>query len=244
MKLFYRLIPYKLGKAPDAHKAELVDTKMWDLEGIKKQLTRPGSILKDTEVGIVLDRFFEQLRINMSNGEGFRHSFLTIRPVVKGLFTSEDDRYDKKRHKVEPKIMIGNPLKKACKDLKLQYKDKDMRSPIIKHVQDVYSFTIDDQITPGGMLLIKGIHLKLSDPGAGEEGVFFHHLQSNRHYEATRYYRNEPRHVEVRIPELPLGTYRLTLRGRMREHHARLGEVIFNRELQVLAPEESAEGED
>ena len=230
----YTLIPFPLSKDPDTMVARPYQQRMHDLDSIIEEITRPGSVLKETETRMVLDTFFRVLQRNMAHGEGFQHPVLSMSPQITGTFTEEDPFYNPKKHKVEPRVHAGPALRKMVRTLKPQLVETEIVEPIIKEVYDFFLESRNDLLQPGGILQVKGKYLKIVDESDEREGVFFYHTASKKQYRAKLLYRNTPLQLELRIPDkLPEGTYFLEIQSRVQASHRKIRHVRYSLPLVV-----------
>jgi len=185
------------------------------LDQVIAQMTREGSILKDTECYAVLGAFFQQLARNLAEGEGLKCAYLQITPGIQGVFENEEDQFDSKRHQVVINAVVGDFLKKSAKEIQPQkVKANQAYRPIIEEVYDIGTNTTNDQLTPGHMAEIKGDKLKIN-PENEDEGVFLVHTKSKQETKVSNIRHNFPKSLQWVVPTtLAFGKYSLEVRNR------------------------------
>jgi hypothetical protein len=209
-----KLIDNPLTPDPTDYRAMVVNYKRRRISDIVKQITIPGSILKETECEAVSKRFLQILAENLQQGIGFESEFLVISQGVSGVFNSETEAFDPTRHQVTLLIKAGEEFQKALSNVEVVRVDYNQPKPVIKKVFDVKSKTAD-ALTPGHMFDIHGELIKVEDEEDPAQGVFLISTQNEEEVRVEYIYHNGIKRLQVEIPEdLSAGDrYRLEIRS-------------------------------
>ena len=142
------------------------------VEDIVRQITIPGSILKETECVAVINAFFKAIAINLEAGVGFESDYLTLTQSIAGVFNDSNDRFDPSRHEVKLNLRIGEPLKETLRKVKVEKVTKGVALPGVTQVHDWKSRSIDHLLTAGHSAQVTGNRLKIDNPDDPQQGVF------------------------------------------------------------------------
>ena len=202
------------------------------IEDIIKQITKPGSILKETECVAVIHDFFGAISENLKDGYGFVSEYIRIQPSITGVFDGVEDQYDDLRHKKQISVSAAAVLKGATDSLQLEKVAGISPRPEIKSVYDLKSQEMDGQLSPGHMLEISGSKLKL-DPEQADEGIFLINASDSSETKIEQVHTNLPSKLAGMLPDvLPSGAYSLEVRNRQGGNKS-LSTGVFNAVLSV-----------
>lgn len=213
--LLYALHRNYLTEGEDDYTAIPQSSTNKKIEDIIKQITIPGSILKETECVAVIHQFLRAIGTNLGEGTGFISEYLRVNPGFSGVFEGLDDQFDPQRHQLEIHANAGPAWKSEIEAVELQKVDGDPRKPEIKSIYE-WDEGSSGRITPNEPFDIFGKMLKV-DLAAKDEGVYFVPTGNGQKvYKAAFVRENLPRKVSIRIPkDLPAGAYRLEVRNRI-----------------------------
>lgn len=202
------------------------------IEDIIPQITKPGSILKETECVAVIHDFFKAISENLNEGYGFVSDYIRIQPKISGVFEGLDDQFDQLRHQKKVGVNAAGILKSAIEGLKLEKVTANIRKPEITSVYDLKSQQMDGPLSPGHMMELRGSLLKVNTELA-DEGIFLMNNSDNSEIKLTQIHMNLPSNVSGMLPdELPTGTYTLEVRARLNGNKS-LAIGVYARELSV-----------
>lgn len=202
------------------------------IEDIITQITKPGSILKHTECVAVIHDFFRAISENLVEGIGFVSEYIRIQPSISGMFDGQGDQFDGQRHQKQISVSASGELKNAISKLKLEKVLPNVRTPEIESVYDLKSQQLDGVLSPGHMIEIRGIRLKVN-MDQPDEGIY---LISNGERAETRLefiHSNLPSTLSAMLPEgLAAGDYTLEVRTRL-AGNSNLFTGVFTKTLSV-----------
>lgn len=186
----------------------------YDFERLLAEVTREGSILKDTETEAVMNELFKQLGRLLSQGIGFRSEYFSIQPGIRGTFAGEEDEFDAARHEVVAYLRAGTALKKALSTVKPTKSDLNVQEPNPRNLLDNNSELLNSQLSAGHIHDLRGNYLHIEDTEDPQQGIFLIRTDNNAETRVSWYTRNTQRHLTFKVPGglLP-GSYWLEVRN-------------------------------
>ena len=155
--------------------------------------------------------FLDEMAFQLKNGFSINAEYFTANAQVRGVFESKTDKFDPAKHSILFRFNQGDLLRKELPNIKVQVMGMGDTGIVISHVQDKKSGSVNDLITPGGALKIRGGKLKIVGENP-DVGVSF----ENENGVAEKVNQqdvivNNPSELIVEIPQLPAGKYRLVV---------------------------------
>ena len=155
------------------------------------------------------------------------------------MFHGAADTFDPRRHRVRTNLTAGAALRKATAAIKTQKVQTAEPAPFILEVRDALSNSVNEQITPGGVLQIRGGRLKLAAENP-ENGIFLIDADGNA-AKLQIVIENKPSRLIAMLPaDIAPGTYELEVRTTF-ANSARESRNMkirrFNRELVTVCDE-------
>ncbi len=200
--------------SPITYRAVAKDVTYVGIEDAIRALTRSGSILKHTECFAVIHSFLDYLNEQVAEGNGFLSPYFRLTPGIRGVFSSDEDAYDPRRHRPSVNFRPGKRMQQAMQRMKVRSLDAQLPAPAPSGFQDWKSDASNRTVTPGHSGVVTGERLKITDPSDSEQGVFFIHLLTRQRYRASDVHHNYPQQLLISVPEsLPPGDYRLEVRS-------------------------------
>lgn len=204
-----------LTEEPDDYMAVVRNVPYRDFNDVIKQMTGPGSILKETECVAVINAFWNTIETNLSQGIGYSCEHINITPAAGGVFDKVDEPFSSIKHWKGVNLTPGTKMRKSVVDMPVSVIQSTVAVPVVREFYDIRTSSSNQTITPGYMADIKGNLLKIMGPQAG---VFFIHTGTKAETPATKIHVNESKTLTVVIPEnLPSGTYKIEVRTHVRQ---------------------------
>lgn len=215
MSLQISLEPNYLTERPDDFMALVRNVVYKDFKGVLKQLTGPGSILKETECVAVINAYWNAINENLKEGIGFNSEHINITPAAGGVFESENEPFDDEKHWKGVNLTAGTSMRKASREMKITLTRATVPTPYVKAFFDIRAESTNQSITPGFMADITGDLIKIE----GEQsGVYFINTTTGTETKVARIHVNQPKKLTVIIPEgLATGSYRIEIRTHIHE---------------------------
>ena len=155
--------------------------------------------------------FLKEMAYQLMDGYSVNTGWFTANAQVRGVFDSRTETFDSAKHAVLFRFNQGDLLRKEIPNVKVQVMGVGESGIVISHVVDSKTGSVNDLITPGGTLKIRGGKLKI----AGENpqvGVSFEDETGNAvRVDERDVVVNKPSELLVHIPALPAGRYQLAI---------------------------------
>ena len=228
--LKYSLYDNPITPDPTDFMAVVQDSEKVTVEELIKDVTVPGSILKETECVAVFHAILKALGKKLHEGKGFASEYLVLDHSIKGVFTSEDDTVDPNRHQVSVNVRLGSTLREMTKTVPTTKIKASVPVPVLERVYDHWTQTTNDQLTSRSSVDLVGEFLKIGDLEAADQGIY---LIDSKGVETKvdRVSLNTPKKLVFSVPEnLKKGNYGLEIRTKLKNtskvRRGRLNETL------------------
>ena len=164
-----KLYPNYLPKGKGTYLARTNNKRVLDIEGVCMELKKRGNFPGDHKVLADYVRlYYEEAIYQLCSGFTINSGYYTIYPNIGGLFGSLNETRDQKKHPISFRVRIGAVLKQLAKVLKIEV-EAARTDGFIDYFTDVYSDTVNYEITGGRNFIITGDKIKLvgDDPECG-----------------------------------------------------------------------------
>lgn len=212
MSLKYYLVPNQMTEGPDDYMAVSSNTKSFSIEDVFDYMTRSGSTVTKAEALAVFEEITQGIFNIVQQGDSVVTPLVNIKSNISGVFQSDDDSFDSRRHQVRINVSAGLRLKEINGSIPTEKIPARERQPTPIHFIDDSSDTRDDVITPGGGARITGSLLKF-DASDENQGVFFINMDDDSATRVESMLRNKPGELIFVNPDLPAGSYELEVRS-------------------------------
>ena len=177
----------------------------------KSAVSRGGAQLTADAMEHNVNEFFKEMTYQLIDGFTVTTEYFTASVQIRGPFKNPQDRFDPKRHSVLFRFNQGVTLRKLLSTIKVQIMGMGEVGPVISHVVDSKTGSVNDLITPNGTLKIRGGKIKIAGDHP-EVGVFFEDEHGNQTMVAENdIIVNNPTQLIVQIPALIPGRYKLVI---------------------------------
>ena len=233
MALEFYLIPNLMTADPDDYMAVSRNAQSYGLESIYDDVTREGSTVTKAEALANFEAMVKSVLKKVQEGHAVVTPFFSITSAIGGVFNSEDEAFNKNKHKISIHLRPGVRFNGVTEQIPVKKVAPKERTPVLLHYYDNTSETQDEQITVNGGGRIVGTDLKF-DADDVAQGIFFVNTATGA---ATRVdsqmLRNKPAElIFLNPPVLAAGTYRLEVRSLLNTLTLRTGNL--SKELTVL----------
>ena len=158
--------------------------------------------------------FLKEMAFQLMNGYAVNTGYFTAGAQVRGVFNNPREQFDPKKHSVLFRFNQGDILRKEIPNITVQVMGVGESGIVISHVVDRKTGSVNDLLTPGGTLRIRGGKLKITGDHT-EVGVSFEDETGNPvKVEQRDIIVNNPAELIVEIPALIPGKYRLVISTR------------------------------
>lgn len=207
----YILSENLLTPAPNDYIAQPVNTRSYTHPEIIQRILARNPGLSEAQLNSAVNEYTEEIGIITENGDTVNTPLVNTRLSITGVFEGPSDSYDSKRNRTKVNTNPGTRLVQAAEKIKPRKTTVADPVPLIFEVKDIVSGTVNDVLTPGGVLQITGSRLKFS-PEAPDNGIFLMDGQGNE-IRLTVIAENKPARLLAMIPQdLPQGVYSVEVR--------------------------------
>ena len=207
--LKYSLSENLLTDRPDDFTALAHALSTFDKEAIITRMLSRGTLVTRTDIVAVLNNFEETIAEILLDGGMVNTPLFNTSFSISGVFDSPMDSFDGNRHKLNINLTKGTLLRDVEKRVKLEKTNAVAPMPMIQEVKDSISGSINDKLTPGGVIELRGYTLKIDGdkPVCGLWFVF----EDGTETKAAVFIENKPGRVIAMIPALRVGEYNVKI---------------------------------
>ncbi len=208
----YYLVFNHLMANSNSYYARVEPTGTQNLEDIISQCVLRGTTLTETDLRAAIHLFIEECCRSVSMGYNVNTPLVNFKATVGGSFSGIKDSFDPSRHEIKASASPGLKMMEWMQEAKPEKEQAPKPGPIVLEFNDANSGTINTRITPGGIAILTGHHLKY-DPEKAEEGIFFIREGSGTETKVVVVASRSETNLTIHIPaELTPGTYTLEVR--------------------------------
>ncbi|MDR8393622.1 DUF4469 domain-containing protein [Aliifodinibius sp. S!AR15-10] len=213
MSLQFYLTENKITENPDDYMAVSINPESYDIDEVYEHMTREGSTITKAEALAGFEEVMQGIINLVKRGYAVNTPLVNISPGIRGVFESEEDNFDTKRHEIKVNVNPGVRLQEVVEEIDVEKVASRKRRPTLAHYYDSSSDKKDETITPAGGARITGSLLKFDheDPN---QGIFFINMEDDTETRVkSQILRNMPAELIFLNPTLASGTYRLEVRS-------------------------------
>jgi hypothetical protein len=209
--LQYSLIENLLTPAPDDYLAQPVNVRSYTLQEIYKRIEARYTGLTPAQISAAVDEFCAEIYTITENGEMVNTPLINTQLSMPGVYKSATDSFDAKRHAVKINTSPGVRMREAVRKVKTEKVIIAEPLPHILEVKDVSSDAVNDVITPGGVIQLRGGKLKFLT-NQSDNGIFLVG-ENGEEIKLTVIVENKPaRLITVMPTDVPQGEYFIEVR--------------------------------
>jgi hypothetical protein len=209
--LQYSLSENLLTPAPDDYIAQPVNVRSYTKDEIIKRICDRYTGLTPAQLNSAFDEITDEMRIITEDGSAVNTPLITTIWSIPGVVEGAAEYIDPKKNPPKLNAVPGSTLREAAKQVKLEKVIVAEPAPHIIEVKDIASETVNELITPGGVIQLRGGRLKLL-PGIENNGIFVVNEQGNE-VKITSIVENKPARLIAVLPaDIPQGDYFIEVR--------------------------------
>jgi hypothetical protein len=171
MALRYALAENLLTADPDDYMAVTTDNSTAGIGEIVDRMISRGSTVTKAEALSVLEEFNQAVVDLVKTGNNINTELFTIYPTISGVFNSPSEAFNSNKHAINIKMRAGNRFKNIHQHIALERVEANVNKPIIQTVTDLKSNAVNETVTIGQIVSVKGALLKISEE-VKEAGIF------------------------------------------------------------------------
>jgi hypothetical protein len=214
MKIKYHLVKCYITNDPNNRRAQVVGYEVVTEKEIFEHITRTGGAITLAEAKANYEEIIGTLEYFLKLGYGIKTEFLLIHPVIQGLFHGDEDNFEQGRNKIKFRSQLGKRYNRTADDVKVEKVEAPSRFPVVVSVEDIVSATINNTLTPDGVVSLTGSRLrfKQDDP---QQGIFLINTKKEE-YRIERILSHTGTHIIFQLPSgLVSDEYTLEVRVRL-----------------------------
>ncbi len=208
----YSLHKFKFNSENEKYYAKVIFQNRIDEDAMVDRIFHRGSTLTKTDIKAVLMSLTEEIKQCLINGESITLPFANYKPVIKGVFHNDRDKFNHHEHIIACSITPGKHLSKLPQsEFRMQRVDSSIRKPQLKQIFDIKTGSSNKALALGSMASITG-NLLHFDPGDSQQGIFF--IQKYRVSRVKIIGTIKAKELIFSVPEdLTPGEYRIEVRA-------------------------------
>jgi len=197
---------------PNDYSARVISERTLNIKEIcKTAVSRGGASSTAEAMEHNATLFLKEVAYQLMDGYSVNTGYFTANAQVRGVFDNRNETFDPAKHSVLFRFNQGDLLRKEIPNVKVQVMGVGESGIIISHVVDVKTGSVNDLITPGGTLKIRGGKLKIAGDNP-DVGVSFEDETGNVvRVDERDIVVNNPSELILQIPALPAGKYQLAI---------------------------------
>ena len=201
-----------LTEDPNDYSAKVISERSLNTGDICKIAVNRGgapSTAEAMEHNVAL--FLREMAYQLMDGYSINTGYFTANAQVRGVFNSPRETFNPNKHSVLFRFNQGEIMRRQIPSVAVQVMGVGQNDVIISHVVDSKTGSVNDLLTPGGTLKIRGGKIKIAGDHP-ETGVYFENEAGNSvKVEERDIIVNNPTELIIQIPEMKPGTYRLII---------------------------------
>lgn len=214
--LKYILLKNHMAKGDEKYVALVTNTGTKNLDDIIEMMIDEGTGLTRPQALAYFERLMQSIAFWLSQGYAVNTPLVKFKASITGKFYEEYDLFDPERHQIRLRSTPGsrfNDLLELIKPERVRISDQ---SPAVTNFIDVCSNTNNEQISSGGIAMVRGTQLAF-DKDDQTQGIFLQPIdESEPEVRIETYAKILPKEVHLQLPAIAAGEYVCTVRTRGR----------------------------
>ena len=197
---------------PNDYSAKVISERTLNIAEICRMAVGRGgapSTAEAMEHNVLL--FFKEMSYQLMDGYSVNTGYFTANAQVRGVFDSRNETFNPGKHSILFRFNQGDLLRKEIPNVKVQIMGVGESGIVISHVVDSKTGSVNDLITSGGTLKIKGGKLKIAGENPQVGVSFEDEAGGSVRVDERDLIVNKPSELIVHIPVLPAGRYQLVI---------------------------------
>jgi hypothetical protein len=173
--------------------------------------TRGSSGVSATEMTRIVNLWLKEMSYQLCDANGVNTGYFTAELHIKGVFNSLNEPYTADKHKLLFEFHQGSLLRKELEEVSVAIEGAADTTPLLDQLIDCTGGDINQRITIGGIIEIKGYNLKFL-PAEAANGIFLI-AADGAETKLTVTPTNTPQRLLAQAPaNLPAGEYFVEVR--------------------------------
>lgn len=210
-KIKANLYPNLLTEDPNDYAARVISERTLNVKEIcKGAVTRGGAPTTAEAMEHNVNLFLKEMTYQLSDGYSVNTGYFTANALIRGVFNSPTETFNTDKHAILYQFNQGDLLRRELPNISVEITGVADTSINITEVVDVKTGSVNDLITPGRNLRIKGYKLKIAGENRGVGVCFVNQTTQERiKVDPTDVVTNNPAELIIITPSMAAGTYAL-----------------------------------
>lgn len=174
--------------------------------------TRGGADIAAASMQHAVELFLKEMSYQLCDGYSVNTGYFTANVQIRGIFDSKLETFNNDKHSVLFRFNQGEILRKELKNVSVEILGVAENEIIISHVVDAKTGSVNDMLSPGKNLKIKGSKLRVVGDNSNV-GIYFINetTQERVKVQTSEIVVNNPSELIIVIPDLNSGQYKLEI---------------------------------
>ncbi len=204
-----KLYPNELTEDQDDFFAKVSSERTVDIPGVCQSATgRGGATGKPGDMEQHVRAFLKEMAYLACDGFSVNAGYFSLDTQIKGVFNNSSEKFTPGKHSVYFRFHQGDLMRQLIPTIEVEIDGVGDAQPAISQVTDVKSGTVNNRLTPGKLLRVKGEKIKLAGDNPAV-GVWFtaEATGERTRVEADEIGTNNPSELLLNVPDLAAGAY-------------------------------------
>ena len=196
---------------PNDYSARVVSERSLSISEIcNSAVNRGGAATTAEAMEHNVNLFLKEMGYQLCDGYSVNTGYFTASTLIKGVFNSPNETFNAEKHSIQFQFNQGETLRKELTNIEVDITGVGDSSITVSQVTDVKTGSVNNLLTPGRSLRIKGYKLKLAGDSPNVGVYFVNQVTAERtKVDASDIVDNNPSELVVVIPALAAGSYTL-----------------------------------
>jgi hypothetical protein len=198
-----------LTEDPNDYSARVASERSLNIPEIcNAAVTRGGAHTTAEVMEYNTNLFLKEAAYQLCDGFSINTGYFTATVLIRGVFNSSEETFNPKKHTIIFQFNQGELLRKELENVQVEITGVGESNITVSQVMDVKTGSVNDLLTPGRSLRIRGYKLKLVGDNPTVGVYFVNQITAERtKVDTTDIVDNNPSELVVVIPDLVAGTY-------------------------------------
>jgi hypothetical protein len=161
--------------------------------------TRGNSGVSADEMTRLVNLWLKEMSYQLCDANGINTGYFTAELHLKGVFNSLNEPYSPEKHKLLFEFHQGSLLRKELEEVSVSMEGAADTSPLLDQLIDSTGGDINQKITIGGIIEIRGYNLKFL-PAEANNGIFLIAADDSSETKLAVVPTNTPQHLMAQAP--------------------------------------------
>lgn len=156
MTLRFGLRPFRLNNSKNKYSAVITNNETVSEKEIIEAMIAKGSTVSKAEALAVIEEYEAAVCKAIEEGKNVNTRMYKIHAVIKGIFESEKEIFDSKKHSVQINIKAGNRLKQCVENIELEKLSLSNNAPLIHTFINLHTKQSNQRFSSSHVISLRG----------------------------------------------------------------------------------------